>query len=838
MYQVLFVRLFNIVFGLFIHSTVLVVATYMIGLALGYFLARNIKSQNNLLLYGYLELLIGVYSFLFFYFFKVIDSLYVSIGNFFIVKFFLSMFVLLLPTSAMGLTLPIVIEYLKKTENEDMVDKVYGVNAIGASFGALLTSIVFINFFGLSTTFLIAFVMNVFVFVGTVLITKQYKVDFRFVKSIIPNVNLGFVGVVAFVYGFCGMALEIVWYRILVYFVANNTFSFSIILSVIILGISIGALLYKPLVKLLKNDNVVVISVSFFTGLYTLFSIFILNNSYIIKGGIYNVFGNVLFSIFGDNKFSEQLSLLITRYTLVLITSGIIALSSGVIVPSLFSLVKSSLFKEVDSQSISGTILYINTLGSIVGLVLITYVMISFLGFSTSLAVISILYIFSGIVVAFILNRNKTFGIVGFFLVLLVVLLPKDVTFTKYYNGFWNVKGELKFYKEGMYGTVAVFDVNNTRFLKINGIDEVPDDYNSLVSFKVMGNVGVMMKGKVSNVMVNALGGGITLSSVLHHLSNQTVKVVDICPDVKGALVLFSNYNYNVFSKEKLWYFIEDDGRNFLKSYKGKFEIIVADATHPASSDSWMLFTKEFYALVYEKLEEDGIIVQWVPMHNLENYDFVSILKTFNSVFSNSFLMVTGVYTAIVGKKGNLTNFSIQSKNFEDLKLVGIDDENKLKSLVFLSPKLLKLLTEKEKGEIVSDFKSSVEFAEFHRMVAEDTRYKNLSLILKYSKVLDLSEFTGLDPKIHYSMILSKEALLKYWQRFHYDALKILDKSLDLYPDNFYSKFLFSLIFPEFVQFVYKYQDQIKENYGSEIYRELVEYIESKMKKFDKSVEY
>lgn len=190
MYQILFTRLFNTVFGLFIHSTVIVVATYMLGLGIGYFLARNIKPKNNLSFYGYLEILIGFYSVVVFLIFRYIDSFYVLLGNNLIVKFILSSVILLLPTTAMGITIPIVVEFLKKTENDEFIDKVYGINALGASIGALLTSILFVNLIGLSLTFLIAFILNLVVFIVALVITRYYSPSVEFVKSDFKIINI------------------------------------------------------------------------------------------------------------------------------------------------------------------------------------------------------------------------------------------------------------------------------------------------------------------------------------------------------------------------------------------------------------------------------------------------------------------------------------------------------------------------------------------------------------------------------------------------------------------------------------------------------------------------
>jgi spermidine synthase len=832
-YQIFFTRLFNITFGLFIHSTVVVVATYMLGLALGYYIAKFIRTNNYLLVYGYAELFIGIYSLIVFLLFPVIDNFYTLIGNSVLEKSLISILILLFPTTLMGITIPVVVKYVDSITAGGSIGKVYGFNSLGASLGVLFASMVLLNIFGLVGAFVFAFILNILIFASVVYLANGFKLNLNFAKSGFRFVDVGGWGFLALVFGFSGMALEMLWYRLMVYLIANNTFSFSIIVSVIILGIALGSILYKPIVSVLKTkfsnpNHMLLIVVSLFTSLYLMLSILILNSSYQLFGGLYHFFGNIFFGVFGDTKFSETMSLFFTRYTFVLITAGVIAFSSGLVVPLLFDIIKGETNK--DENSISGTILAWNTIGSILGVVLMVYVFIPLLGFGNSFLVISLLYAFSGIVVLLVSYRKFlvpfAFGAIAF--VALILLLPRDVTFTRVYNGFLGIKGEPKFYKEGLYGTILVTDVGNVRFMKINGIDEVPNDYDSLLTFKVLGNIAPMMKTNYTNVMLNALGGGITLSSLLHHVSNHSVFVVDICPDVRDALVFYSNQNYNVFSRSN-WVFVPDDGRNFLKSYKGVFNLIIADATHPASADSWMLFTREFYEIVNSKLSEDGVFVQWVPLHNLAVYDFVSIIKTFRSVFKNTFIMITGIYTVFVGVKGDLNSLKFESKDFEDLSLVEVDDELKLKSIVFLTPRLIDRLIRYESGEVLSDFKSSVEFAEFHRRVAADTKKDNISMILKYADVREISSFTGAPLNLHSSMILSMKALLEYWDYTYYDALKNIDNSLLLYSDNFYSKYLFSVVFPEFVKFLYNYGDYIKEKYGLNVYMELLNYASNKM---------
>lgn len=85
---------------------------------------------------------------------------------------------------------------------------------------------------------------------------------------------------------------------------------------------------------------------------------------------------------------------------------------------------------------------------------------------------------------------------------------------------------------------------------------------------------------------MNAVGGGITLGAVVKH--GVAVGAVDIVPDVRDAMALFADENNHVLERPN-WRLIGDDGRNFLKTSRQHYDVITADATHPAAAESWAL---------------------------------------------------------------------------------------------------------------------------------------------------------------------------------------------------------------------------------------------------------
>ena len=76
--------------------------------------------------------------------------------------------------------------------------------------------------------------------------------------------------------------------------------------------------------------------------------------------------------------------------------------------------------------------------------------------------------------------------------------------------------------------------------------------------------------------------------------------------------------------------------------------VIVSDATHPRSYDSWILFTSDFYRLVRERLADDGVFAQWVPFHGLSPAQWKTIARTFASGFDHTSVWRVGQAYAVL----------------------------------------------------------------------------------------------------------------------------------------------------------------------------------------------
>ena len=165
-YQVAWQRILFSAFGIDLVSVTVIVSAFMLGLGIGAIAGGQIVDrhpQHALLLFALSEATIGIFGFsspavLHWASDAFFDQSYLVIG---IVNFLL----VLIPTSLMGATLPILIVHLTRTWGNvgQSTGWLYSVNTIGAMVGALVTSFILFNYIGLNAVIYIAASINILV---------------------------------------------------------------------------------------------------------------------------------------------------------------------------------------------------------------------------------------------------------------------------------------------------------------------------------------------------------------------------------------------------------------------------------------------------------------------------------------------------------------------------------------------------------------------------------------------------------------------------------------------------------------------------------------------------
>lgn len=175
-------------------------------------------------------------------------------------------------------------------------------------------------------------------------------------------------------------------------------------------------------------------------------------------------------------------------------------------------------------------------------------------------------------------------------------------------------------------------------------------------------------------VFVAGGGEGATAREILKHPSVEEIIIVDLDRDAVDVCKKYlPEWHRGAFDDKRVKIFF-DDGRNFLEK-SDNFDIIILDLPEPVESGAaLMLYTKEFYELVYNRLNSDGIVVTQAASTAVHNLNiFSSIVKTLIQVFP-----VVRPYTINVPSFFTPWGFVLASKKTDPLNLTFQDIGKKL----------------------------------------------------------------------------------------------------------------------------------------------------------------
>jgi spermidine synthase len=267
-YEVVWARLLLLAFGSTTIANAMVITSFMLGLGIGsrYFGAYVDRVQNYQKLFAYLQLGIGFSSFLLLIFFHqlpnlykiIINNLHLSQSGLSIFVFFITIFILFIPTFLIGGTFPVIMKLYIQDKNriKKGIGLLYGFNTFGGVFGALLAGFFFIRNLGLLSTQLLAISINLFIGIFMLLPILQWAMENRNSKSEVHDFKQErlndwrkYLPIIAGLTGFASLSCQIFWIRALSIFLTNSTYTFTIILAVFLSGIFIGSLIFAKLSK-------------------------------------------------------------------------------------------------------------------------------------------------------------------------------------------------------------------------------------------------------------------------------------------------------------------------------------------------------------------------------------------------------------------------------------------------------------------------------------------------------------------------------------------------------------------------------------------------------------
>jgi len=660
--EVLWSREFVTVFGNSSYAISVVLCAFMAGMGIGSWLGGRLadRFRERLRLYGAAQAGVAAWAllvpFLTAALRRAAPQLSVLVSDSLLVvtlaRFVLSFAALLVPCVLMGATLPLLSRFCADSRQVigGRIGLLYGVNTVGAAAGCFAAAFWMIPALGLSLTNLIAAGGALAAAAAAFRLsrlaqpaaTSQVAEPLPVRPSDEPGLPRAearpwLLPMVALLVGLSGMACEVLWMRYLA-FLNNSAYAFPTVLGIYLLGLGLGSLAYRLLLARVRRPVLALSIVEMLLGLTVLLG-------FSVSGALY------------ASRFQTGLRLSLTRMTILT------ALVPTLLMGAAFPLLCAAFARGVQTVGRKvGIIAASNTVGSIVGSALPVFVLIPALGVQRSLQVVALLYMATGLALLWLLHPPRRVmmaagATAAAVIVVFAAALPNDVCRRVFLATDRSLgrHNDILFFHEGRTGTAIVTrdKVTEQKNIYINGTQEVPTSYFAMSCFKLLGGLGPLLHPQPNDVLMICFGGGIAAGATVQYPEVQSLEIVDLEDSVVRAARLLARENNNLLDNPKA-HVVIDDGRNFIFAARRKWPVIVSDSTHPKASDSWVLYTQEFYRTAQNHLTDDGLFVQWLPLHNLTLAEYKIIVRTFQSVFPH-----TSVWVAYgVEEEGYLANYS------------------------------------------------------------------------------------------------------------------------------------------------------------------------------------
>lgn len=700
-YQVVWFKHLSYFLGNTTYSQAAVLATFLGGLSIGswWWGKKADSTKNPLKLFAWLEIAIAIYCFFYVQIFDFTEQVFVDIvinqglssesTVVFIMKLLVSSITMLIPTILMGGTLPILVRFISNSLEEvgKNLTLLYFMNSLGAVVGSILAGFYFLETFGLkSTTYIAAFIdlivgiICLYMAIFKPMIEKittptegKKELDSRFKIS---AKKYRIILLIAAITGFCAMLYEVAWVRLLIPILSSSTYSFTLILTVFISGITIGSLILYFGIHRIKKPFL-------FLGLCQMAIVI----SILITMPLYEKVPFKIWQLIGSDMRTTDGYAIYMR-TQIFYTFLIMIIPTIFMGMSLPIAGKMAIEKIEDSGRSIGKVFSLNTLGTVFGSLIAGLILIPFIGIRSTIHIGLLINVILSVLVLWqkgILSRFKkglTISILSISFLFYFTSSDQEawvfsimtseisrkinrVKPPKDYEAFIESsrkKGKLLYYNEGVSGTIAVGQRDDQVYLYTNG----KGDANSLSDKRTqvtLGQLPMILHPNADTVFVIGFGSGTTIGHVLTHKTVKYAEVAEISPEVIEASVHFNFMNEEPLKDPRL-NVIQDDGVSALRLSRYKYDIIISQPSNPWSAGVGNLFTKEFFNDCKQKLSNGGYLAQWFSLYEMDDKSLKLIMRTALSEFNYISLWHIGKSDVLMMCSNTPFNFNL--KNIEN----------------------------------------------------------------------------------------------------------------------------------------------------------------------------
>lgn len=680
-YEVIWMRRITLVFGASQLAVATVLAAFMGGLGGGAWLGGRLADRKlpALVLYGILEFVIAGYALAFPWLAEGLVGVYRSMVQAEDVEFWTSRVthlvlmggLLLLPTAAMGATLPLLVRSACRLLSRvgAWTGLLYGVNTLGAVVGTMVAGFVLLPKFGVRGAEWLAASANIGVGLAAFAVARWSRstgraeveddaqeraeeadlLEIELDPDLAPDRRgrwLRALPPVLFGAGFCAMVYEVAWSRLLGLILGSSVYAFTLMLTAFLLGTALGSPAASILLARRGSRPLRLLALS-------------LTLASVLAWVSHLCFGKLPYF------YVDLYSLTAGRDDLVFPMQSLIAV--GVMTPVTFFLGMSfPLAVHLSCSSAAhlgrevGRLYLWNTLGAVFGALGAGFVLLPNLGirWTLVLAVAAGLVLAAGVGANLVLPRGARLagaGALGGLLLLAVLVRPTwdplvmSAGMYKYASDLSDHSHEavrkhalsdfeLLYYSEGTGAVVTVGRSISTGNIWLANNGKVDASSQSDLSTQLLlGHLPFLHRPDAETALVVGLGSGITAGSVNLEPGLRRIDLLEIEPAVVTASHFFDAVNGRPLEDPRVR-LIRNDARNHLVLATSPYDVIINEPSNPWISGVSNLFTLEFLRLGALRLTEDGVFCQWVQTYGMGKDDLRSLLRTFAEVFPHVLL--------------------------------------------------------------------------------------------------------------------------------------------------------------------------------------------------------
>ncbi len=697
-YELVWTRELIFVFGGTTHAISTVLVAFMGGLGLGSYLAGRFSknARNPGRVYGAIEIIIGVYALAVPLLLNLADPIYRAIYPsvatepwlLTAARFVVGAGVLLVPTTLMGATLPLLVRYvtLHAGQAARWVGVLYGINTLGAVGGTLATGFYLIPVLGLTVTTGTAAGLNIAIGVAALALLrrpagpppavadagngtpeapkspdakrKELTDDRRKHQPLQKplwdtEALLRRVVLVTFALsGFAAMVYQIAWTRALILSIGSSTYSFTCILATFIFGLALGSLIVARWVDRWRDPVYVVGVLQLAVGAAA-----------VLIQPLFGVLPYAVHAIVNRNPESHA-TVLALEFGLVVAITLVPTVLLGMLFPLITRIIAGA---DRDPAAAAGRAYAVNTLGTVIGSFLAGFVMIrgewrydiegallesSGLGAQNSIIVAALASAAIGALLMALARGDRERpsgqrygGIVGFAIVGVVGLLSsqwdKEALLTGPFRRGYDpsvVKDtyQVDYLADGVDMTVAVSHARmdiRTLSLSVNAKSDASTSLGDMTTQLLLGHLPALMTPEARRVCVIGLGSGMTVSAIARHPQVERIDCIEISEEVIRANEYFAPFCDDVLRRDPRVRVIRNDGRNHLLLTNETYDLIVSEPSNPWIAGVANLFTREFFQICERKLRPGGAMCLWLQGYTISLDDFRLVVRTLNETF-------------------------------------------------------------------------------------------------------------------------------------------------------------------------------------------------------------